>query len=141
MLMSKEDLAKSLGKKFKYRYDTEQYGKRDAWYIMREQTENGKLEGDCEDFALTLLWHISEHSYVKFWWSLISRKAKVCYCYIETPDRGHAVLRYDGEFADNIQKKFVTKEKMESKGYVFSKWMFIPSTVAIKMLIGKFYKI
>ena len=128
---------KELNDNWTYKYDIDQYAKKECWKIMH----SAPYLGDCEDYSLTLLFNICDKSYFKFWWSLISRKAKICYCYVETPDRGHAVLRYDGEFADNIQKKFVTKEKMESKGYVFSKWMFIPSTVAIKMLIGKFYKI
>jgi len=51
------------------------------------------------------------------------------------------VLRYDGDqYADNIQKKFVSKREMENKKYVFSRWMFLPSTVAIKLLMGKFIK-
>ena len=35
---------------FIYTTDMNQYGKREAWYIMKEKP----YHGDCEDFALTI---------------------------------------------------------------------------------------
>ena len=41
---------------------------------------------------------------------------------------------------DNIQKSFCSKEIMEQDGYEFSKWLFIPYQVAIKLAIGVYIK-
>ena len=44
-----------LNDEFKYVRDSDQYGKRDAWYVMK----NAPWDGDCEDYALTLLYRLS----------------------------------------------------------------------------------
>ena len=36
-----------LNNEFKYVKDSDQYGKRDAWYILKEAPYNG----DCEDYS------------------------------------------------------------------------------------------
>ena len=38
---------------FTYVSDSDQFGKREAWYIMKEKP----YTGDCEDFALTILYN------------------------------------------------------------------------------------
>ena len=85
---------------FKYVRDSDQYGKRDAWYIMKE----APWDGDCEDYALTLLYRLSGYSHTKMWISLLTRKSKLCFCTVR--GTGHAVLKYKGEYVDNIQKSF-----------------------------------
>jgi hypothetical protein len=99
--------------------------------------------GDCEDFSLTVLYHYSDKSWWKFWYYLITYKAQIRYCYVDTPDRGHAVLKFGDVYIDNNFGTTTTKEKMEARGYVFRgpAWLyFIPTTVAIKLLLGKLWK-
>ena len=132
----------SLKEKFIYVKDGDQYGKRDAWYIMKPEGE-GELEryrGDCEDFALTTLYQHCDESLLKFWWMLISYKAQITYCYVKTPERGHAVLRIEDDWTDNIFAKVVTQADMIDYGYVFQTKYFNPLTVAIKLLKGKWWK-
>ena len=66
--------------------------------------------------------------------SLLTRESKLCFCKVR--GIGHAVLKWRGKYIDNIQKRWVSKEDMEQKGYEFSKWLFIPYLVAIKLAIG-----
>lgn len=132
----------SLKEKFIYVRDGDRYGKRDAWYIMKPEGE-GELEryrGDCEDFALTTLYQHCDESLLKFWWMLISYKAQITYCYVKTPERGHAVLRIEDDWTDNIFGKVVTQADMIDYGYVFQTKYFNPLTVAIKLLKGKWWK-
>ena len=137
--MNKEDAVRQLASCYTYVYDKNQYDSRDAWYVMRPKAPlNHDYRGDCEDFSLTLLFHISDNSWRKFWWNLVSRKAKICFC--EVRGGGHAVLRYEGMYADNIQQKFVTLEELQNRNYVFSKILFIPYMVAVKLLVGKYIK-
>ena len=47
-----------LNKNFKYVYDKNAYGKRDAWYVMKHVP----FEGDCEDYYhCDYAYHYCEH--------------------------------------------------------------------------------
>lgn len=41
----------------------------DAWFVMREQ--DGKMYGDCEDFAITVFWLMSGRRLFTFLWNLL----------------------------------------------------------------------
>ena len=123
-----------LNNEFKYVKDSDQYGKRDAWYILKEAPYNG----DCEDYSLTLLYNLTGRSIIKMFISLLTRESKLCFCKVR--GIGHAVLKWRGKYIDNIQKRWVSKEDMEQKGYEFSKWLFIPYQVALKLAIGVYIK-
>ena len=43
----RDKIVSDFNKKWKYRYDKEQYGMADAWCIIRSESESGKFEGDC----------------------------------------------------------------------------------------------
>ena len=121
-----------INKTWKYRYDTEQYEKKDHWKVMK----NPPYEGDCEDYALTVLYLISEKSWLKFWFALFTFKAKICFVTTKNGG-GHGVLKYGKVYIDNWSKKFVSKKEMEKLGHRFHPWRFLPTTVAIKMLMAK----
>ena len=122
-----------LNKNFKYVYDKNAYGKRDAWYVMKQLP----FEGDCEDYSLTYLYEVSGRSYVKMFWNLIFGGYKICYCQVKGD--GHAVLRHHELYLDNIQKKWCEKTFLEGRGYVFHRTFFWWNTVAIKLLQGWYY--
>ena len=122
-----------LNKNFQYVYDKNAYGKRDAWYVMKQLP----FEGDCEDYSLTYLYEVSGRSYIKMFWNLIIGKYKICYCQVK--GEGHAVLRHRELYLDNIQKKWCEKTFLEGRGYVFHRTFFWWNTVAIKLLQGWYY--
>lgn len=127
-----ENIAEEFSKKFNYVSDRNAYDSRDAWFIMEEQ--NGIYYGDCEDYALTLLFLFCNRSYLKFWFYLVTRRAKIQYCVVRS---GHAVLVYKGKYIDNIQKKFVTKQDMINGGYQLNTNLYSATTVAIRLAVGK----
>ena len=139
-------ITEDLKETFEYVPDIRKYGKRESWCIMRPDPlgkEWPVYKGDCEDFALTVLYHYSGKSWLKFWYYLFTYKAHVRYCYVGTPDQGHAVLKFGDVYIDNIFGTTTTKDEMEAKGYVFSTpaWLyFAPTAVAINLLIGKLWK-
>ena len=101
-----------LNSSWAYKYDIDQYAKREHWQIMKEHP----YVGDCEDYALTLLYLISGKSMSKFWWNLISGKAQIRRV-ITKNGGGHAVLRFGDMWADNWTKKFVSWEEMAKLGH------------------------
>ena len=121
-----------LAKNFKYKHD----GKIDVWKILKEDN----MEGDCEEYALTALYILSNYSMLKFWYYILTYQAHIHF--VTTKDgEGHAVLRFKHEYIDNWTKKLVSKKDMEAKGHRFSPWSWYfhnPLAVAFKLLIGKF---
>lgn len=117
-----------LNKTWKYLYDDDQYGS-DTWHIMKEPP----YEGDCEDYALTLLWLMSGKSMVNFWINVITMQAQLRRVRMK---RGgfHVVLKVGDLYADNWTKKFVTWEEMESLcGHTKHLWLYDPVLVILKM--------
>jgi predicted transglutaminase-like cysteine proteinase len=130
MVMFDKELAE-LNDSWKYKYDEDQYASKEYWKIMKE----APYIGDCEDYALTLLWLISGKSMLKFWLNLITFKAQIRR--VTNNGGGHAILRYGNMYADNWTLKFVKWEEMEKLGHKRFFWFYTPLDVAIKLGIAK----
>ena len=63
-----EDAIDTVSEKFLYEPDITLL--RDAWFVMQPKA-NGFYYGDCEDFALTVFWLMSNKSIVTFIWHLV----------------------------------------------------------------------
>jgi len=121
--------------RYAYKYDVRN---RDRWHVLKRDSV-GMFRGDCEDYSLSILYYvICRGSWLRFWLYLITFRAQLCGCYTKN-ERGHAVLRYGGQYIDNWTKEWVSREHMEGLGHNFWPWYraIIPTTVAIKMLIAK----
>lgn len=117
-------LLKTFNKLFEYTSDPGW----DRWRIMK--IKDGTMRGDCEDYAIGVLYYVlAEESLFKFW-ELLATKAKIHH--VEN-NGGHAVLQFDGRYIDNWTQEWVTKEHMESLGHKFHKRDYIFYQVALKM--------
>ncbi len=137
-MKERDKIVSSFNKKWKYRYDKDQYGMADAWKIIYSENDEGKFVGDCEDYALSILWRLSGESHLKMWWLLITHQAGICLVGPNKWKVSHAILRYKGEYVDNWTKKFGPKSAIE-KNHTFHVingygWAYI---TAIKMIISK----
>jgi hypothetical protein len=120
-------------KQYEYKHDPKG---RDQWRVLTPDAD-GKFRGDCEDFALSVLYYVICHeSWLKFWWLLLTGKAKLCYVMTKN-DVGHAVLRYDDMYIDNWTKDWVHKAYMKSLGHEFHGSLFSVLHVAVRMLKAK----
>ena len=120
---------------YDYKYDAKG---RDKWHVIK-QDPDGLYRGDCEDYALSVLYYVvCNQSWLKFWLYLTIFRAQLCGCDTKNGE-GHAVLRYRNEYIDNWTKKWVSREDMEELGHEFHPWYktILPSTVAIKLLLAK----
>ena len=130
-LANKESHVDHLNETWKYLYDNDQYGS-DTWVIIKEPP----YEGDCEDYALTLLWLMSDRSMVNFWVNIFTMQAQLRRV-ITKNGRGHVVLKVGELYADNWTQKFVTWEEMESQcGHKKYLWMYDPILVVLKMFVS-----
>ena len=137
--MNTEDkIIKDFNAKWKYRKDKDQYGMADAWKIIYSEDGEGKYVGDCEDYALSILWRLAGRSQLKMWWLLVTHQAGICCVGPSKTKVSHAVLRYKGQWVDNWTRKLGPKSEIE-KNHTFHffygyGWAYF---TAIKMLTSK----
>lgn len=126
-----------LNSNFIYKADKKRFLGKGLWYVMRRGADR-KYRGDCEDYALTALFHLCGRSWFKFWFKLITFQADIPHC--KSPrGGGHAILRYGhNRYIDNWYKKPHTKAELKSLGYTFGPFPWRgPYVVAYKLLISK----
>ncbi len=99
--MMVDAVQQALNGRFSYRPDM-----REDWQILRGE---GAVSGDCEDYALTLIWLWEGRSMLRFWWALIICRYVLWQC--RGPGGGgHVVLWLRGQnqgWTDNIQRRVV----------------------------------
>ena len=135
----RDAIVQSFNSRWKYRYDKDQYGMTDAWKIIYAPDIEGNYVGDCEDYALSILYRLCDESHIKMWWLLITHQAGICLVGRKNKWKAsHAILRYKGEYVDNWTKKFGPKSEIEKNHHfhVFHGYGWAYMT-ALKMLISK----
>jgi len=96
--MTFRDAQADLNTRFNYRPD----GRLGRWRVMRD---HGPVWGDCEDYALTLIWLAEGRSWLRFWFALVSFKYLL---WVGKSPSGatHAILWVRGHgWTDNILQK------------------------------------
>ena len=109
---------------FKYTPD----GRIDSWRII-----NDTLEGDCDDFATTVL-YLESGSLLKFWLNVIFLRAS--FHFVTTGTENHVVLKYKGKYIDNIKPQWRDSVGFKRK----FPWVFIYPLVVIKMALGLIWR-
>lgn len=123
--MDVDKVLKLLVSEFKYRTDKDKYGFVDVWRVMDED-----VEGDCEDFALTLIYRLAKENPLKMAWWMLTGRAAIYYYKHKEKGTGHAGVRFDGRYTDNITKVWNDGSLLETK-YGYKKVMrwFAPLTL------------
>ena len=128
--MEIKDALKILNSKFKYKSDTFRW--LDHWRVM--VNDGDVWHSDCEDYSLTLAWLVSDRSLIKFIWNLVTFRFLLWF--VKSPGgEGHAIIKIDGLYYDNIQKKGRSKDQLKAKGYKFVFPLIFPA-VALKFAIS-----
>lgn len=129
--MNIQEALKLLNSKFIYRLDDGL----DNWKIMKGPD---KWHGDCEDYSLTLMWLLSNKSILRLLWNILIFKYIMWFVRLPSGEN-HAVVKIDGLFYDNVQKKGVTDTYMKRSGYKFL-FPMIPPLIYFKMLLGVLFR-
>ena len=98
-----EKILSRLAREFSYSSD----GFLDSWKIHSRRGADGRIRGDCEDFALTLAWRLAGESWFRLLWHLLSLKSVIWHVTSVQKDGsrggGHVALWHRGSgWADNI---------------------------------------
>ena len=132
--MDVKQAVRDVASKFVYRED-----KRiivDHWSVMKER--DGKLYGDCDDFALTVIWKTCDENILKFfWYVMILHKHRIYHA--KTHDgAGHAYGYADGLYFDNWTLEALPKEEFFAKTKHRSKFFFPSPFMIVQLLVGLF---
>lgn len=132
------DAVKWVGERFVYMYD-KKMPISDAWFVMPER-QDGKLRGDCDDFALTCIWLACDRNVWKFiWFVVILHKYRVYFS--KAPNgENHLVGYADGLWFDNWTREALPKDQFldRTKHKIL---FFYPSVnILIFMFFGMFYR-
>ena len=129
--MNPHDAVKKVNNFFVYKSDLENYNFYEVWDVLDEDTP-----GDCEDYALTVLWYISDQSKLTFLYNLLlNPKCSIWMVKIKATGQYHAVLRYKNLYVDNITKIWFHRLDDEYYNYDW-KYPIIPPIIALKFLIS-----
>ncbi len=121
--MTNDVVQNSLNKRFTYAGESG-----DHWRIL---AADGSVFGDCEDYALTLVWLSEGQSLLRFWWALVTFKYVFWHC-LSPRGVGHLVVWCRGRgWTDNIQRKMVPKLPDEYR----LRFPFLFPLVALKFLL------
>lgn len=127
--MNHKNAQRDLNRRFSYRPDKGEY-----WQIL---TGAGPVQGDCEDYSLTLIWLIEGQSMLRFWWALIRFKYVIWHC-TSPSGAGHAVLwMWGAGWTDNIQQRFLSsRRELAELGYKLAFPNLLP-LVVLKFLLRR----
>jgi predicted transglutaminase-like cysteine proteinase len=127
--MEINEALKLLNSKFVYKKDRHKYF--DEWTILHG---DGKWEGDCEDYSLTLMWLLSDRNIFKFFWNITMFRFMMWF--VAAPSgEGHYIVKIGELFYDNIQRKGRTREELIRQGYKFRFPMLFPM-VYVKLMFS-----
>lgn len=126
------DAVKYVREKFIYRTDPKIL---DYWTVMPER--NGRMLGDCDDFAITAIWLTCDRNLFKFIVNvMLLHKYRFYFAKTRTGER-HLVGYASGLYFDNWTKSALSKEEFLAKtGHKI--YFFFPSPIMLLPLLSGF---
>lgn len=118
-VVAQADKLSDLTYTFQYDYTYQADGEDNSWRIMTADKE-GKYRGDCEDFALTLLYELS-HKDKKTFWSNLEERCEIRIYHMEGKDREEGVMHaalWDNEFKvlkESGQQRWIWEGQLPGK--------------------------
>jgi hypothetical protein len=124
--------------KSQFEYQADRLRIFDSWRVM--ESKSGKYHGDCEDFALTVFWHVADGRLTRFLWHLLITHR---YRMIRTQTvhgEPHVVGRIGDQWFDNwTQKALPEKEFFQNTGHRKS-WTYPGPLISLYLAIGIFFR-
>lgn len=105
-------------------------GKIDSYHILRDLHSRG----DCDDFAITVLWLAANRSKARLFWWLLTRRAKIVMCRTRKGNLHVAAWLKNYGYSDNWFPHWNEELKHE-------RIVAVPVTyIVFKLFLGLFFK-
>lgn len=100
----------------------------DVWRVM--DLGHGVFRGDCEDFALTVIWYACDCSRLKFLWKTCFTREYQLHQVYDFKGNRHVVGSNDGLWFDNWTMKALNRsEFFQTTKHEYVKTYFLPSMI------------
>lgn len=130
--MSISNIVKEVGQKFQYKSDPRFL---DYWSVMKE--DDGKLIGDCDDFALTSIWRLCGENIIIFILNvMILHRYRIYFAKTVTGEK-HAVGYANGMYFDNWTREALPKDQFLARTR-HKLYFFFPSPFMVLPLVFGF---
>lgn len=133
--MTPQDAVKYVSERFHYRRDPKLL---DYWFVMKER--EGKMIGDCDDFAVTSIWKICNENLLTFIWNVfIIHRYRIYFGRTPTGEK-HAIGYANGLWFDNWSREALSKDEF-LKRTNHKIYFFFPSPLMIwALFLGLFVR-
>lgn len=130
-----DNIVKNLKSNFVYTRDHKFF---DAWQVMSKQ-KDGKYYGDCEDFALTVIWKLCNENLFLFTINfLILHRYHI---WLAKTDEVHAVGYAQGKYFDNIYGRTMTRKQLKESTDIKLWVPMLSPLIASKLIFGLIKKV
>lgn len=120
----------------KFQYKKDDSVLLDSWFVMRDR--DGKYLGDCEDFSLTVFWHVADKSLLKFLFNLlVTHKYKLYRCK-DITGGWHAIGAIDDTYFDNWTLKALSKSEFFARTKHQVKMRYVAPVMVLPLIKGLF---
>lgn len=124
------DITRAISSRFVYTADHKWI---DAWNIM-SLDKDGVYRGDCEDFALTVIWHYCDRNIFKFVLNFFVLH-RYSIWYASTSFGPHAVAKVGDFYTENLFASVLTKKELTDVG-IKVRFPFILPLMPLKFVFG-----
>lgn len=108
----------------------------DSWQVLR--SVNGRYRGDCEDFALTVFWHLSNKNVLRFLWNLLISHRYSMYRVRDSNGESHVVACFQDQWFDNWTRKTLSRDDFFKSTQHELLHIYPGPFIALYLLIGLF---
>ena len=135
-----QPIIERMRKDFTYASDQKTSGTREKWSFL---AKSGKVEGDCEDYCLTMIRRIYGSIFMSLF-AIATRKVSIHYCHLYSGGKnrgGHAVLRLpNGRYIECNEQKQVCKKQLigQTKGFECINFKRFTFNQVMMKLAGKY---
>lgn len=120
----------------KFRYKKDDNFLIDSWFVMRDRDD--KYLGDCEDFSLTVFWHVADKKLFKFLFNLlVTHKYKLYRCK-DVTGGWHAIGAIDNTYFDNWTLKALEKDEFFAQTKHQVKMRYVAPLMIMPLIKGLF---
>jgi len=122
-----------VNRRFRYTADATSFFT-DYWFVMRDH--NGVMQGDCDDYAITVLWLVCGASIWQFVWRVLILHQYRLHRVRTGAGEYHVVTQVGDSWYDNWTRRAVSREQLFAEtGHQYAMW-YVSPVIAWFMIWG-----
>lgn len=113
-----------VNQRFRYTADPRSFFT-DYWFVMQDR--DGVMQGDCDDYAITVLWLLCGGSFWQFVWNVLVLHQYRLHRVRTRNGEYHVVTQVGNTWYDNWTRRAVSREQLFAEtGHQYAMWYVSP---------------